>query len=1129
MSSVNYKNLPKVTILYSNANMSYATISYYGNTTATSTPIISGNLSSGSGAYTTPDLSFNTLYTFTIIPYNNLGIAGTSEVSTVNTTPKVTGVYTTNTTTSNAQIQWYGTYSYVKIYRKITAPYTTAYVDVSAGTTFSTIPYYDTDLSGNTTYSYIIRPYDINNYQYSDTDAISLTTEAQAAQDLSAIYYDSSSIQIKFTAPKNSYSTSYYYQLNASGGTTITNISGITTPLYIGGLNSNTNYSCYITGFLDGILRSTSDILNVNTLSVFSSNFILSNVDYVDSGSGYNFYVFKKNASIKANIINTVPIYIFAVGGGGAGGSGNGAGGGGGGVVKSLVNVSGSDIIHITVGNGGMAPPGTSGVGTNGFNTTVNFKTYSSNNIVAYGGGAGGVYTSLGSTAGIAGGSGGGGSSTSGGAANTTNNNIAKAGGSGYSYWGTGGGGGAGTAGSNGTTGSGTAATSSGGNGGNGVRFIDISNISPTTFPINNFTAYSNYYWSGGGGGSCTTGPAAGNGGLGGGGGGIGQNNQIGNGGGNSINSGGNGIATGGIGGNGGYNTGGGGGGSYSNSQSGGSGGSGIVILAIPTTTLVTLNTSLSVNNITTTAYNSLKCIYGCNLLNANYTGPIFKLRYSTDATGANASDFYCDNFGRYTTGANNTGTTLYSWLSSAGANTTYAYIVKWYDQSVINTYDASQTVLASQPIFDIQNQVVNFNYSKSGYGVMSPQTTSYFNAPTNTWPTGDTSYTFTFKHYNFTPNQFGIVQGGNLTTNGLFFPSMKSTSTYCDNWNGPTYTFGTAVPNNTVTMYYTTGYAANSMIGYVNNVRTASYSPGSARSNLNTNNTVGTVINSAGAGWVYSTIQINYIYCFNQALSTTDRNTIEGSIYNNIFPTSCVYDFDANYGVTTSAGSVTSWVDYYNGYVATGATNKPTYVANVQGGLGMLSFPVNNTYVTTSTVLGNSPNTVNSTTNITLFVVLKTPATMTETYYIGNNSTGNLQVGFLSSKMYFGTSNVGAFITNGPFTAVANTVYLLAFNVSSISTASPYAYSGSFYKNGVFDCSLSASMTSKFIYKNSWFGTAYNGYSNGYLGSIGEIILFNTSLGVNDMSNVTNYLSNKWSIPIGSTPTVYPINPFLY
>jgi len=1124
--SANYKNLPRVTIVYS-TDLSYITVSYYGNTTATSTVVSSGNQTSGS--YTTGDLSFNVLYTFTLTPYDLSGNPNTPDNISVNTTPSVNGVFATNSTTSNTQIQWYGTYSYVKIYRKITAPYTTSYIDVSTGTNFTTVPYYDKDLSGNTTYSYIVRPYDLTNTPYTDSTQLTVTTNPQAAKDLSAIYYDTSGIMINFTAPKNSYSSSYYYQLNAIYGGNVITASGGSSPLLVKGLSGSTNYSCYILSYLDGILGSTSNFLNVTTDTALRNKFILSNVDYADSGSEYNYYVFKQNATISATIAYTDSIYVFAVGGGGAGGSGDGGGGGAGGVVKSVVNLSGSDVIHIIVGNGGMVPTPTanSGVGSNGSNTMIRFKTYSSNNIIAYGGGAGGVYTSLGSTSGIAGGSGGGGSSSVGGSANNANNNIGYAGGSGYSSYGKGGGGGAGGVGVNGTTGSGTSATSAGGDGGIGVRFRDISNIAPTTFPINNFTAYSNYYWAGGGGGGCRSdGPKTGNGGLGGGGGGAGTTNTShGVGGGNAINVGGNCITTSSTGGNGGANTGGGGGGSGS---TGGNGGSGIVIIAIPITATVSLNTTLSVNTISTTAYNSLKCIYGCNLLNINYTGPIFKLRYSTDATGANAADFYCDLYGRYTTGANNTGSTLYSWLSSAGANTTYAYIVKWYDQSVINRYDASQIVLSSQPIFDIQYQVVNFNYANAGgYGVISPQTNSYFDAPTNTWPTGDTSYTFTVKHTNFTPGGYGIVQGGAALNiaNYYFFPCMTGSSQYSDNWNGPNYAFGTGVPNNVATMYYTSGYAANSMVGYVNCVQMATYSPSSARLTPGTTNTIGGTPLIFG----YSKFQINYIYCFNTPLSISDRTMIESNIYSNVFPTSCVYDFDANYGITASSNSVTSWVDYNNGFIATGATNKPTYVTNVQGGLPMLSFPVNNTYVTTSTVMGSSPNTVNSTLNMALFVVLKTPSPMVETYYIGNNSTGNIQVGFLSSKLYFGTSNVGALISNGTFSAAASTVYLLAFNVSTTSTASPYSYTCSFYVNGVLDCTVTANMTSKLIYKNSWFGTAYDGYVNGFKGSIGEIMMFNKTLGISDLSNVTSYLSNKWSIPIGSTPTVYPKNPFLY
>ena len=152
----------------------------------------------------------------------------------------------------------------MNISRQITAPFTTGYVDVSKNIR-STDPYYDIDLSGNTTYSYKITPYTAGDISYSDISMI-YTSNVQAARDLSAIFYDTSGIQIQFTYPKNSYSSTYYYQLNALYNGVTTSISGSSSPLLVNGLSGATLYSCSILSYLDNVLKATSDNLDVTTL-----------------------------------------------------------------------------------------------------------------------------------------------------------------------------------------------------------------------------------------------------------------------------------------------------------------------------------------------------------------------------------------------------------------------------------------------------------------------------------------------------------------------------------------------------------------------------------------------------------------------------------------------------------------------------------------------------------------------------------------------------------------------------------------------------------------------------------------------------------------------------------------------
>jgi hypothetical protein len=156
--SAYYASFPKAVIAYPTTNLSYMIVSYYGNTAATSGTITSTNQTSGT--YTSPDLSFNTLYYFTLTPYNASG-AGVAKTLNVDTTPKVSGVKATYSTTANAVLQWSGTYKYVKLSRAdgVGSGRTVgAYTDISS--VVLSQPYIDKDLSGNRTYKYYIPPYD---------------------------------------------------------------------------------------------------------------------------------------------------------------------------------------------------------------------------------------------------------------------------------------------------------------------------------------------------------------------------------------------------------------------------------------------------------------------------------------------------------------------------------------------------------------------------------------------------------------------------------------------------------------------------------------------------------------------------------------------------------------------------------------------------------------------------------------------------------------------------------------------------------------------------------------------------------------------------------------------------------
>lgn len=321
-----------------------------------------------------------------------------------------------------------------------------------------------------------------------------------------------------------------------------------------------------------GILQSSVSYLLKNA-SVTSSYGITQTV------GSYTIYQLNSTPISTLSFASGSTIYILSVAGGGGGGNSDGGGGGGGagGFVQQTITLSSVESLTISIGQGGVA-------NNNGTNTTVNFTNKTSNNIASIGGGAGGIAFAKGSSGGSGGGNGrdsgplvgGSGTANQGQNGGTTNT-------SGWS--GASGGGGAeligGYGGNSSNTNGGSSSQQYCGNGGDG-KLCTLNGISDL---------YPTQYWAGGGGGSvdnkvnvanntiygtkntspntigiaasATTSGIAGIGGFGGGGGG-----------GNNVNSGS---------GNGGINTGGGGGGAF---NSAGSGGSGIVIVAILTSSL---------------------------------------------------------------------------------------------------------------------------------------------------------------------------------------------------------------------------------------------------------------------------------------------------------------------------------------------------------------------------------------------------------------------------------------------------------------------------------------------------------------------------------------------------------------
>ena len=296
------------------------------------------------------------------------------------------------------------------------------------------------------------------------------------------------------------------------------------------------------------------------------SNFIASGgtLDEGVSRSGYNVHTFTGSGQSFVVSSGSKTVEYLIVGGGGGGGSNSypvgraGAGGGAGGLVFGSFEIS-PGTYPITIGAGGGVLAGNTfpNTPTDYPGGAGNSSTFTGAPISSVGGGGGGTShtgpeAGNGAVTGPSGvSSGGGNSGGATGATGGTNGSSSPPAGwgnpggpsfqSGPEGWGAAGGGGAGAAGSNGTSGS-------GGNGGDGLQYS-----------ING----SATYYAGGGGGGCSSGPQ----GTGGQGGGATATNT-------------NGASPSGT-----ANTGGGGSGNNypRGNRSGGQGGSGIVIIAYPT------------------------------------------------------------------------------------------------------------------------------------------------------------------------------------------------------------------------------------------------------------------------------------------------------------------------------------------------------------------------------------------------------------------------------------------------------------------------------------------------------------------------------------------------------------------
>lgn len=186
-----------------------------------------------------------------------------------------------------------------------------------------------------------------------------------------------------------------------------------------------------------------------------------------------------------------------------------------------------------------------------------------------------------------------------------------------------------------------------------------------------------------------------------------------------------------------------------------------------------------------------------------------------------------------------------------------------WTDKSG----NANHGTAVNGPTYLRNQNTVNFTYASS----------QYYTLPNGAFPFGDTSYSyFVVCKWNVTTVSYGILGAGTTTADALW--TLKNTSganTIINTWYSDDITTSTTITPGTTTCigaFYTTGRGARSI--WINFVSGASASPTGFRAQPNTNNTVGAGLVSSSE---YMNGTISEVLVYNSALSTTNRQAVEG------------------------------------------------------------------------------------------------------------------------------------------------------------------------------------------------------------------------------------------------------------
>jgi hypothetical protein len=239
--------------------------------------------------YTDTGLTGNTENLYIITPYNSVGVPGATSTITQTTLPNLTSLSSSNVTDTEIILMFPGNFTSVSITRGGTSIAT----DVS-GTTYT-----DSGLSGNTSYIYIVTPY--NSVGTGTSLTITKTTISNLTS-LSVSSFTTSQIVLAFAGSYTSVSITRDGTAIATGvtGTTYTDASG---------LNANTSYTYIVTPYDSSGNSGTSSSITKTTQSSLSSlsvsSFTTSQIVLAFAGSYTNVSITREGISIATGVTDT--------------------------------------------------------------------------------------------------------------------------------------------------------------------------------------------------------------------------------------------------------------------------------------------------------------------------------------------------------------------------------------------------------------------------------------------------------------------------------------------------------------------------------------------------------------------------------------------------------------------------------------------------------------------------------------------------------------------------------------------------------------------------------------------------------------------------------------------------------